>query len=817
MTPLSTALALRRLFPSLHIADYGVDFDALWRLDVQESHVVVVWADTPADASVRPVNTDPHVTPFDWAIAACTKRETLRVTIIDLRGREREGGIGGSSHGRGYPALRWFRTQRPESVPWLRRLTGKDLADASSIDSLVALLEWAPLEGPSFPLVLPKDALRTLPVCNVDFTEDADHHAISNLVGPLLLIRHPSGVRQTIPDHRKAIRMLLRAAGSTTAADEVATEPPVSRSGKIAALLDEHAVSELRLIVCDDQWNHGWVEWLCERTGAMPLMDEAARPAEDGAPALVAKSERLSIWVSGRPEWLLKKIDSLTSVGDLPPLERALHLTAHDESFDEVLALDLRLFAARTGDELAFQKDACARYERLGNPVRVAPLGSAAALTVLPRLLSFVDPLLPILLFSSTSRRDVAEELADLPNVVTSFAKPRLLGRAVEAFRSRTEASFDRALKESVGILRRRRVVRDLQVARKRLVGSQQANRCRYIGIYIDESGSVHDEMQSFVTAAIVAMYPDHQTAKRVRDALKRQIQWRHAVDETPAGRAQVAASVRDVINRHGVTVRSAVLTRGERLPQGPSYGPNALWANTALDRVHRLLLTRLIGTALAYVVRKEELAEDARVGILTDVRSVPVGSLRLAPSELLKFGIEVLDADNRRVPRKRLEKQAPEPAWKWAFLDTSGVHPMVEDAFSEDARLRVSYRVAEARACKGLFDGGHPLVEWADYLSNAVFRAHRGRGNFDMGRLESWAAELLEPPSVMSKYDDQLDRLVGLSCQSAEGHAWRAVDDLATSPDLCAEKGPTGLADRCRASIATDLEHVPIPRRSQT
>lgn len=844
---LHTVEALERILstsgPDTQIWDYGGDFNDLWNLDMigEIRHAIVVWSDTPADPSVSPIDTERHLTPLDWAIAARARNEAIRVSVIDLRPNQHDGGK--------YAALHWFRTQKPKCVPWLRRLVLADLLDLSTASDLreFLVLEERDASIPDVPVVRAQDALKLLPACRVDLTHDAGHHAIANLVGPLLLLRKSKPPTQfgAVANHRAALRHLLSAAGFVLDrrleddADELA-----DGGSRFANTIGEH-LGEIRLVLCDDQWNHGWLDWLCERVGASIDAASVQRvdAQADGRPQEVATGERVSIWVSSRPDWLVPKLNELS--WNTPPLQRRLHLTSKDEARDEVLLLDLRLFAERRDTELAFLESLQRVHDGLRYGIRsegasqpAAPARDGAAstnntLSLLPQTLALADPLLPLVLFSSTGRRDVIKMVSDCPNIVTHFAKPRLLGDGTGDLRRATEEAFDQALKDAALLVRRRRVIGDLQAAHRRLeapaMGASysegrileaskfsEPKRYGYVGVYVDESGSVHRPNQPFVMAAIVALCRDRNAAKSLREALKTQVTWGKGFGSTAEARRELANSVLGVARSEGSVLRGLAITRGSPFPEGPAYGPNALWAETALDRVHRLLLKQLIASALAYVVRPDEVAANAKCAILTDVRSVPVTELRLNPPDLLKFGIEILDADSRRVSRKRIQQGAPERDWKWAFLNTSGVYPIVEDVFMEESRLRSKFTVDEARACKGLYDGGHPLVEWADYLANAVFRAHDREGRLVVDNLESWTRELLAPPALVASYDVNLERLLSCARLAADGQVSRAVQELVDMTDRCADEGSLGLADRCRSFIASELERQYSPARAR-
>ena len=82
------------------------------------------------------------------------------------------------------------------------------------------------------------------------------------------------------------------------------------------------------------------------------------------------------------------------------------------------------------------------------------------ALTLLPRLASIIDSDLPIVLFSSTQRRRVADTLKPYRNIITEFSKPALqLGQSSEQIQE-CLASFERATAKALNLVHGRRLRR---------------------------------------------------------------------------------------------------------------------------------------------------------------------------------------------------------------------------------------------------------------------------------------------------------------------------------------------------------------------
>jgi len=420
MNRLYTTDALQRMFPDLKFWDYGTDFNQLWRMKpLGTDHAIVVWGDTPGDPDVRPVATEQYLTPFDWAIAACSRNRTLQVTVLDLRPREHDQA--------GYAALSWLRTQKQECVPWLRRLLMYALLDISDADCLRSLLTTFPTTTHDALTVEPRNALRALPVSQRDLTSDASHHAIANLVGPLLLLRNLSPEALNgggSANHREALRQVLLAAGLA----------PKKKVGTHETL-HVAKLGDVRFVLVDDQWHHGWAEWLSERLD-LPWdgsRANAVRVSTLQEPQCVAgmPNAGVSLWVSGAPQWILERA-SKALVGKERDARLGLRLTDGGGECGEILLLDLRLFPSGSHVDKTFASEIAQLARRFTADGPLPPFTDAelngvevwsssnendpkergTLLTLLPRLLAHTDLSLPIVLFSSTGRRDIVGKLS---------------------------------------------------------------------------------------------------------------------------------------------------------------------------------------------------------------------------------------------------------------------------------------------------------------------------------------------------------------------------------------------------------------------
>ena len=149
---------------------------------------------------------------------------------------------------------------------------------------------------------------------------------------------------------------------------------------------------------------------------------------------------------------------------------------------DFALFLDLRLFAKGDSDDA---KDFHRSLLALGNHLltqkdrhltwldktaiaefrdELAGTGGHPCETLLPRLISLLDPTLPIIIFSSTHRTELIEPFRDYGNIITTFQKPVLSGLSSEWAMTVKElhTDFCSAVERAAGILRVRELLRPL-------------------------------------------------------------------------------------------------------------------------------------------------------------------------------------------------------------------------------------------------------------------------------------------------------------------------------------------------------------------
>ena len=356
--------------------------------------------------------------------------------------------------------------------------------------------------------------LRALCQAWIGYTlQSHDHHDINNLIGPLLLARGSRTQYGSDAMHplENALLQLVERLGIAPSDDcrfeglVLGTSmKDVLAQGRVATvLIDDHA----------DRWS-GFLK--------NTFLGSDARYCE-----------------VSKPTELLR---SLSTVSAAPPFERSLPIGDYCAKEDQILFLDLRFFSYGDPRERFFFKEVCevilartnAPSWRNDSHFRTEPMSArdhylfsqdewcAASplddldperpffpqaakrvlecdaiswdaimdsrlhdnlVTLFPRLLAQVLFTVPIVLFSSTGRRDLTEFFKGYGNIVTVFEKPRTPFRPSQVARS-----FQAALDQAARILKARRMLRKFAQHETTLRHQNPGgNKYYHVELYIDE------------------------------------------------------------------------------------------------------------------------------------------------------------------------------------------------------------------------------------------------------------------------------------------------------------------------------------------
>ena len=438
------------------VLDFHSDFAAIWGLDLNSlkdwrkegeacPRVFLIW---PAERAAVPSGTGlvdvlRYLTPFDWCVALAAAvgatSPVCEVIVLDQ----------GSHHADDRGFVRLFRClqEGPNGlIPWISRY------GPANVGGLLKHLD----KNRDVPAAQRSDVRALVEALRGELLRPSEsRHSIANILGPRLLLGSAAPPGQDVVE--SALQTLLGSIGLLPEAGRVPTDQPDPRDPRGAF----SARTSLTLI--DDLCSHGWATFLED---AAPD-NRTIRSRSDVTAPTFGMDE------NSRLEELLE--EGPGSVTNLRALRGA------DER--QVLCLDLRLFSGTSEkDEARFYKRlfllARRRYEKrrwskadvalswpgipreellaiasyLRGPTRDHP-GYFASLCLLPQLLALWNPSLPIILFSSTSRRSIVERLLPYGNIILDFEKPQYFTGEVEDVVRSTRAKLRQAMSRAEAIL----------------------------------------------------------------------------------------------------------------------------------------------------------------------------------------------------------------------------------------------------------------------------------------------------------------------------------------------------------------------------
>ena len=504
-----TATVTRIVAAQGMVFDYADDFDQLWASIAENSRdditagrsIVICGIDAPDRSLADDVPWEPfkkHLHALAWA--ACWKlrhpESTGRILLIGQNdwGVETPASklvlLFSAQVANGHwliGGINWLRSPDPAKIQvWLGETAANQHGDGS--------------------LFLLRDTIWN------GLTDAKDHHGISNVLGAFLL-RYQAGwpVDETREDSSLGQKALFTQLASISEA--APTTQRVAQAGLSDTQFQKWISRRLQnkipaALLFDDMaalWSYvvrgalGFVS--ADLRDRLTLSAPGFRSIVAGLPSRLQSYSR-----DGRHR---------LAQGDLVFEENPRH-----RDIEFVLLLDLRLFGAHDVQaETVFFEELVSLGGELSRPVSVnddqwdrftndlKAVKEATqeglvlheyppAITLLPRLLSLLDPLLPIVIFSSTHRRSLLDPLRGYPNIVTDFVKP-VFTAGMGDWRitvENTMRAFQDAMEKAATILAARNAV--LRVERQGRMPEAQGNRLlppgehgHFVEIFFDESG----------------------------------------------------------------------------------------------------------------------------------------------------------------------------------------------------------------------------------------------------------------------------------------------------------------------------------------
>jgi hypothetical protein len=662
---------------SIQIFDYSVagEFEKLWKFEDLSARILIVWGKAAPDARLWPIDASACLSPLDWAAAyvrhcfpeqaeqaeAPVKvRHWPQIMILDADT---------TAHA-SVPTLAHFHTLHEDQLPWLT---------VPKVPSLKDVCKWlAPTTNQVDQTT--QDALtRFLREIRLNLTEvrtkgDYDRHAISNIVAPMALLGR--AVIQSL--HSAALENLMKVVGICSESSpgnqptntnplrqDAVTKPTGTNSPattddcEAEAFVKAETGDGLSVLLVDDQEHHGWTDWLRQSLPKATTVTALRSPI-----ALV--------------EAIKQQMEMAIGSGG-KDLRFRFQLPGFVATANPVLFLDLRLFSGNRDAELAFYRDhllklidgyfldkkgelawpsfssapnsafSAARLKITNGAFELESPEHHEALTWLPRILALVDMSLPVVIFSSTGRRHIAQKLSQFGNLVVQSSKPRVhegSGRADWA----EEASRDLpiSIAKARDLLRGRKRGRQVLATQNLSIPGLNRDLINHFELYIDESleGSnliIGGLFAGFASPADAQLFDDRLVEKGVRyfesDTVGPQPP-KVKVKTDPCN-----VEFRDVVAQWRIENRPLLLGLLTLDGIEPFRTPLRFLDMDFMDNRWRLGVEAIVELFLSEVVGKQDPSEELRppsLAIYAPTRVSPASSLPEARINQAKFGTTV-------------------------------------------------------------------------------------------------------------------------------------------------------------------------------
>jgi hypothetical protein len=288
-------------------------------------------------------------------------------------------------------------------------------------------------------------------------------------------------------------------------------------------------------------------------------------------------------------------IDSLNRASD------KYGLLAKDEEWErgaDILFLDLRLYSAQDiRREAEFIKKLCAIASRFKSGTENLPWPGFSeeelddiqrffedssidrrspvyirSLTLLPRIVALSDPSLPVVIFSSTGRREIVEILKPYGNLITDFEKPRFFESIETASEiiEKAKSLFRMALFKALNLAVAQSLCR--KISKSATASSTLESELRniyksafrsdvpwHIEVFLDETG---ETLKKIKIGGILAIFPPTQDPDQLNGTLyskyidehgDNKIRKKGGKEYLRTNREEISANINDEVRRCGI------------------------------------------------------------------------------------------------------------------------------------------------------------------------------------------------------------------------------------------------------------------------
>ena len=640
--------------------------------------------------------------------------------------------------------------------------------------------------------------LRTL------LTEPSHRHAISNIVGPLVL-----GVAANelpLPEQDKRVLLYLH----TVLYRLGLLGEPSEGQWPWVSEKQVNLAPQASFVLIDDMADLGWEALLRKALG---LDQHDTRLVTFRSPEAILKS-----LLDDNGRLRLNKGLQFPGVSQAAILFLDLRLFARGRPVDEFQFFEALLQAASQATRPSdlpwkrgrFTKTELRMVRRCIDQRLLEGEDYYAALTLLPRLIALVDPQLPIVLFASTGQRRILEALKPYGTIITEFEKPRLFVETGPQIVDQTHMRFERAFRQAIRLLMARITLRRLRsqtCESERRRPEEAAGRIAepYVEIYFDEAGKA--TRRDFVVGGVALVHEAERVAEELNQRMiQAGLVWGPSdIREEPQPgdclpkefngwgdlNKRVLNPVARILKELSVLPVGFCLRRGPVVPTSDSLN---LASPACLDNVYRTLVLQALEVLLFEVLPwlLSEKPFRCAVHVATRIRTQPSGAGGEEWSELpRRYGVNVITPSDGGPPF-------------FQSVHSDSVYPMVAEVLARHPETKA--QVSAARGARLVYLNTYrgysalprkqELPRPAHFLADIVARFGLGPRR---GPLKTWLER-----GFVSIADEQFDCLLS-ACRHAR--ARRHVDAL-----LLAAAGASEIDSWANPRVAKSLDALAGP-----
>lgn len=410
---------------------------------------------------------------------------------------------------------------------------------------------------------------------------------------------------------------------------------------------------ELRVLVLDDQIEHGWVPIIAHALG-VPVPPAPVLLA--GSFAKIGSNGALSLWVSKDPNSVKEDLNKKNGYRTGLPKYLRFTGTVSDDvepSFDEILLLDLRLFgkqaaSAAIGDaQKAFETWVKKNLNDQAEKWIENDQHGRNRLTALPRLISKRDYTYPVVIWSSTGQRHIIDSLREYKNIETGLRKPKFDTYGHDA------AEFLSSFSEALTTAQRMNEARHWLSQSLAVPHSTQATNALFKGIQDQVSEFSHSTVYIFLDESGTDDKAEFKQGGLAIVVSSDEIDWQKHLDDLSAIWVDKKINLK---NKRGNLIRNIPIAselKSEYFKGGSHAKANAI---TFYSEVKNSLLNASRDATKACLLPVALLDQGTNFGMLIDARNI-AGIERLVLGVVAtivdcKKHLDVhLAVDSRRVP----------------------------------------------------------------------------------------------------------------------------------------------------------------------